>query len=151
MRNALTLLAWIALTAVAAAVGALSQPGPWYTTLAKPSWTPPPWLFGPVWTVLYLMMAFAAWLAWRKTGWRGYAIPLFLLQLALNAAWSPLFFGLQRPGLAALDILCLLGALSATIIAFSRISRPAAWLLAPYFLWVSFATALNLAIWHMNS
>lgn len=125
---------------------------PWYRGLAKPAWTPPDAAFGIVWTVLYLLMAVAAWLVWLAAPPAAVRRPLglFLLQLALNAAWSPLFFGLRSPGLALLDILLLLPAILATLLAFRRHSRAAAMLMAPYLLWVLYAAALNLAIWRLN-
>ena len=124
----------------------------WYPTLAKPAWNPPPWVFGPVWTVLYLTMATAAWLVWRKAGFSEAAGPLgiFAVQLALNALWSPLFFGLESPGAALVDIVALWLAVAATLISFRRVVPLAGALLVPYWLWVTFATALNLAIWRMN-
>jgi tryptophan-rich sensory protein len=127
--------------------------GPWYDSLDKPRWTPPSSLFGPVWTALYTAMGVAAWLVWRRAGWSGGRIPLglFAVQLALNVAWSGLFFGLRRPDLAAFEIVILWVAILATLIAFFRVSRPAGVLMVPYLLWVSFATALNLAIWQLNA
>ncbi|MBN1569513.1 MAG: tryptophan-rich sensory protein [Acidobacteria bacterium] len=124
----------------------------WYPQLDKPSWTPPSWIFGPVWTALYLMMAVAAWLVWRKGELFsvGSALGLFIFQLVLNAAWSPLFFGLKNPLAGLLDIVPLWVAILATMLSFWRISPAAAILLLPYWLWVSFATALNFAIWKMN-
>lgn len=125
----------------------------WYADLAKPTWTPPGWIFGPVWTLLYLMMAIAAWLVWRHQGFTRAKAPLslFAIQLALNSLWSVLFFGLQNPGLAVIDIVLLLAAILATLIVFWKHSRWAGALLAPYLVWVSFATALNVAIWRMNA
>lgn len=124
----------------------------WYPTLAKPPWNPPAWVFGPVWTVLYVSMAVAAWLVWRRAGWRRApgALGLFAAQLALNAAWSPLFFGFRSPGAALVDIVLLWLAIAVTVVAFSRIVPLAGALLVPYWLWVSFATALNAAIWRLN-
>lgn len=121
----------------------------WYPTLNKPSWTPPSWLFGPVWTLLYLMMAVAAWLVWRAGNSKG-ALILFWAQLALNLAWSFLFFGARSPILGLLDIILLWIAIAATIFAFALHSRKAAFLLVPYLAWVSFATALNSAIYLLN-
>ena len=128
------------------------MPGEWYATLRKPSWNPPPWIFGPVWTALYLMMATAAWLVWRRGGWAGQrrALTLYLVQLALNAAWTPLFFGLKMPGLAFAEILLLLAAIVATALAFRRVSKGAAALLVPYMAWVSFAAFLNYTLWSLN-
>jgi benzodiazapine receptor len=140
----------------AAAVGSLftgASVSEWYPTLQRPSWTPPPWIFGPVWTLLYALMAVAAWLVWRKGGWAGAraALALFAGQLALNAVWSPLFFGLHSPGIAMLDLALLWIAIVATTAAFWRHSRAAAGLMAPYLAWSTFAAALNFAIWRMNS
>lgn len=153
LRSALALLGWLALTFCAPALGALAgMPGEWYASLHKPAWNPPSWLFGPVWTTLYTMMAVAAWQVWRRGGWRQQARPLalYLLQLALNAAWTPLFFGLRAPGWALLDIVLLLAAIVATLAAFGRASRLAACLLAPYALWAGFATFLNFTLWQLN-
>ena len=125
----------------------------WYPSLAKPAWTPPDWLFGPVWTLLYLMMGLAAWLVWRQAeaGRARRPLLLYALQLLLNTCWSLLFFGLRSPGLALLEILLLWLAIAATLWAFARVRGWAAALLAPYLAWVSFAVALNFAIWRMNS
>ena len=129
------------------------MPGEWYAGLIKPTWNPPNWIFGPVWTVLYIMMAVAAWLVWRAKGWKGagFALQLFIAQLIANALWSYCFFGLQKPFIALLDILVMWLLILATIIAFSRIKPLAAGLLVPYFLWVSFAAFLNFTIWRLNS
>jgi translocator protein len=139
-------------TFAAANVGAMFQPGAWYEQLRKPALTPPGWVFGPVWTLLYLMMGVAAGLVVWRGGWRGsrLAIGLYVVQLALNAAWSWLFFGLQRPAWAMADLVLLWLAIAATIEAFRRISLPAAALLVPYLAWVSFAAYLNLMIWRLN-
>jgi len=152
MKSATALLGWIALTFCAALTGIFVQPADYYAMLAKPSWAPPGWLFGPVWTVLYLMMAVAAWLVWREGGWRGQRGPLtlYLVQLALNALWTPLFFGLRNPGLALLEIILLGVAIVLTGRAFRPVNRLASWLLVPYLVWVVFAAALNFAIWRLN-
>jgi translocator protein len=152
MRKWAGLAGWIAVSFVAAAVGSRFEPGAWYAALNKPPWTPPSWLFGPVWTVLYATMGVAAWLVWERAGFRGarVALTLFGAQLVLNAAWSWLFFGLQRPGLAAAEIVVLLAAIVATCVAFWRVRTAAGLLLLPYIGWVGFATALNLAIWWLN-
>jgi translocator protein len=125
----------------------------WYATLAKPSWNPPNWIFGPVWSALYLSMAVAAWLVWRRDGLAGAAWPLGLFggQLALNAAWSWLFFGCESPGVAFLDVLLLWAAIIATTAAFWRRSIAAGVLLLPYLAWVTFAAVLNCAVWRLNS
>lgn len=135
-----------------AASGLATPPGEWYASIAKPSWTPPGWLFGPVWTALYAMMGVAAWLLWRRRADRTArrALACFAVQLALNFAWTPAFFGLRSPGLALAIIVALLGAIAATVVASWRASRAAAWLLVPYLAWVGFATALNAAIWRLN-
>lgn len=128
----------------------------WYPSIAKPSWTPPAWVFAPVWTTLYLLMAIAAWLVWLRRGTQAGAasvrVPLtcYVVQLALNAVWSILFFGLHSPGAAAVEILFLWSALVATVVTFHRVRPFAAWLLAPYLVWSSFAAALNWTVWWLN-
>ena len=124
----------------------------WYPTLNRPAWTPPDWIFAPVWSTLYLMMSLSAWLVWRDTPWPAArpALLLFALQLVLNATWSVLFFALHRPGPAYAEILLLLTMIVATITAFLPLSFLAAWLLLPYALWVAFASYLNLRIWQLN-
>jgi len=121
----------------------------WYGTLPRPAWTPPNWLFGPVWTLLYTLMAIAAWLVWRRAGVTAVAVPLtlFAVQLAFNLAWTLLFFGLHRVGLAFLDIVLLWLAILATLIMCWRVTPVAGWLLLPYLLWVSYASTLNFGIW----
>jgi benzodiazapine receptor len=121
----------------------------WYEPLEKPSWTPPEWVFGPVWTLLYALMAVAGWLVWRE-GRSRIAALLFLLQLALNAAWPWLFFARQRPDWAFFDVVVLAIAIVATMAAFYRVRRRAAFLLVPYLAWVVFAATLNLAVWRLN-
>jgi len=121
----------------------------WYAGLAKPSWTPPSWIFGPVWTALYFSMAVAAWLVWRK-GNAAMPLILFAVQLALNCVWSWLFFGLHSPGIAFVDILLLWIAIAATTMVFWRRSLVAGLLLGPYLTWVGFAAVLNFAIWRLN-
>jgi benzodiazapine receptor len=149
----LALPLFLAVTFVAPALGAFTMPGAWYASLNKPSWNPPAWIFGPVWTALYIMMAVAAWLVWRRGGWPAQRRPLtfYFVQLALNAAWTPIFFGLKNPGLAFAEILLLLMAIVFTARAFRHASRVAAALLLPYLVWVSFATALNFTLWRLNS
>jgi translocator protein len=121
----------------------------WYPTLNKPSWTPPSWLFAPAWTVLYILMAVAAWLVW-KAGNAKPALTLFFAQLLLNFAWSVLFFGARSPGLGLIDVAAMWLAIAATIFAFAFKSRLAAFLMVPYLCWVSFAAALNAAIFMLN-
>jgi tryptophan-rich sensory protein len=148
-------LVLLALVALCLGVGALGgwitaqSVTEWYPTLAKPSWTPPNWLFAPAWTTLYILMAAAAWLVWKAGNARG-ALLLFAAQLLLNLAWSFLFFGARSPGLGLLDIAALWLAIAATIFAFSLRSRAAAFLMLPYLMWVSYASALNAAIWILN-
>jgi tryptophan-rich sensory protein len=153
VRLAFALVGWLVLSFSAASLGAFFMPGEWYATLKKPSWNPPDWIFGPVWSALYTMMAVAAWLVWKRGGFAAQRRPLtlFLVQLALNALWTPLFFGLHRPGLAFAEIVMLWLAIAATLAAFRPVSRPAAWLLVPYLAWVSFAAVLNFTLWRLNS
>jgi tryptophan-rich sensory protein len=143
---------WLLLCFVPATLGVLFLPGAWYAALVKPAWNPPSWLFGPVWTALYTLMAISAWLVWRRGGARAPGRPLgwFLLQLALNAAWSPLFFGMKRMGWAFAEIVLLWLAIVATLRAFAPVHRVAAALLVPYLAWVTFATVLNGTLWWLN-
>lgn len=155
-RAVVRLVACVGLCFAAAAVGGLAtrqSVGTWYQTLAKPSWAPPDWVFGPVWTALYLMMAVAAWAVWQRAGLRGarVALALFVVQLALNAAWSWVFFGWRLPGAALVELAVLWCAILGTVVAFWRIAAPAGWLMLPYLAWVTFAGALNLALWRMNA
>jgi len=126
-----------------------SSVGTWYAGLAKPSWRPPNWLFGPVWTILYAMMAVSAWLVWRKAGF-GAALLMFAVQLLINGIWSPVFFGAQSLGGGLVVIVALWFAIVGTIAMFWPVSTAAALLLVPYLAWVSFAVVLNAAIWRMN-
>src|SRR5512141_1819485 len=151
-RSALALVGWLALSFTAAAMGGFFLPGDWYAGLRKPSWNPPNWIFGPVWTVLYATMAVAAWLVWKRGGFAGqrFALSLFLMQLLLNALWSPLFFGLHNPALAFADIVLLWLAVLATVVAVWKTRPLPGALLVPYLAWLTFATALNFAIWRLN-
>ena len=148
------LAGWLVLTFAAAALGAVAsaQAGTFYLQLVRPEWAPPGWLFGPVWTALYLMMAIAAWLVWRDHGFRraGGALTLFVVQLAANAVWTWLFFVWHQGALALAEILLLWALIAATIIAFWRLHTLAAMLLLPYLAWVSFASALTYATWRLN-
>ncbi len=152
-RQALSLAGWLLLTFAASATGVFVSTGGWYAGLVKPSWNPPSWLFGPVWTALYAMMAVAAWRVWQEGGWQTQkrALGLYLLQWALNALWTPIFFGLRRPGWAFAEILVLDAAVLGTLAAFWRVKWLAGALLVPYTLWVVFATILNFTIWRLNS
>ena len=151
--NLLRLVIFLVIAFVPAVFGGLFGPGDWYRSIAKPSWTPPGWLFGPVWTLLYLMIGVAGYLAFGQTDGRvrTIAFTVYGLQLLLNALWSWLFFGLERPGLAFVDIVALLALIGLNIALFLPISRTAGLLLVPYALWVTFASALNLSIWRLNS
>jgi benzodiazapine receptor len=145
---------WLAVVFLAAAIGAAAsiQASSFYANLVRPDWAPPSWLFGPVWTVLYLLMGTAAWLVWRVGGFRASqsALILFLAQLVFNALWSWLFFGWHRGALAFVDVLLLLALIIATLFSFWRIKASAGALLVPYFLWVAFASALNYSVWQLN-
>ncbi len=149
------LAAFIVLTQATGFLGALvTTPAipTWYAGLARPSLAPPNWVFGPVWTTLYVLMAVAAWLIWRlpPSPQRRTALVLFALQLALNTLWSFLFFGAQRIDLALVEVVLLLAAIVATTRAYAGLSRIAAWLMAPYIAWVAFATLLNFQFWRLN-
>jgi benzodiazapine receptor len=124
----------------------------WYPILVKPTWTPSGSLIGAIWTVLFALMAVAAWLVWVDNGvtGRGKPLLLFMAQLVLNVTWSALFFGLRSPGLAAIEIVILWMAILATVVAFARVSKAASVLMVPYLLWVAFAAVLNMKIWSMN-
>ncbi len=146
---------WLAVCLGAGAVGAAfttPEIDGWYRTIAKPSFNPPDYVFGPVWTMLYICMAIAAWQVWKPAGFTGTKIPLglFGLQIALNVGWSWIFFGLHQPGWAFLEILVLWLAIAATTLSFFRFSTLGGWLLIPYLAWVGFAAVLNFAIWRLN-
>ena len=153
-KQILGLVGWLAVTFIAASIGGVASinAGSFYTQLVRPEWAPPSSWFGPVWTVLYALMGIAAWLVWRADGFRDArgALTLFLLQLAPNALWSWLFFGWHRGALAFADILLLWVLIIVTLIAFWRVRALAGALLIPYLLWVSFASALNYAVWQLN-
>lgn len=125
----------------------------WYRGITKPEWNPPDWVFAPVWTTLYLMMGIAAWLVWKPAGCRRVFVPLmwFVIQLALNVAWSWVFFGNHQIGWAAVEIVFLWMAILMTTVQFYRCSKPAGLLMAPYLGWVTFAAILNVAIWQLNA
>lgn len=123
----------------------------WYVTLAKPPFNPPSWLFAPVWTILYVLMGISFWLIWKsRSSEKKHAMGLFIVQLILNGIWSPVFFGARSIGNALAIIVLLWAAIVLTIFVFQKISKPAAWLLVPYILWVSFATVLNFSLWQQN-
>jgi tryptophan-rich sensory protein len=150
MRNWKSLIVFVLITAAAAATGTISKPDAWFNTLAKPWFMPPTRLFPPVWSLLYFLMAIAAWRVYRIDGFRT-AIALWVVQLIANAAWTPLFFGLHRVDFALADIVALIVLLAATTIAFFRRDRLAGVLMVPYLAWVCFATALTVAIWKLNA
>ena len=148
------LIGWLMLTFVAAAAGGLGSANApqFYGQLVLPGWAPPAWLFGPVWSLLYLMMGIAAWQVWRSAGISGarVALVLYLVQLVANSLWSWLFFAWQVGLLAFVEILILWSLIVATLITFSQVSKIAALLLVPYLLWVTFASALTWKSWQMN-
>ena len=148
------LIGWLVLSFIAAAVGATAsvQATTFYQQLAQPAWAPPSSVFGPVWSLLYALMGIAAWLVWRAGGWRRQrgVLALFVIQLALNALWSWLFFGWHRGALAFADIVLLWLLIVATVVGFWRVRPLAGALLVPYLCWVSFAAVLNFAVWYLN-
>lgn len=151
-RSWVALVGWIALPLLAGLIGSQFPPGEWYAGLTKPPWNPPNSVFGPVWTTLYVAMGVAAWRVWRHGGWTQQRRPLgwFLAQLAANAAWSPLFFGLQNLGLALADLILLLALAAITMHRFLQVDRLAGWLFAPYLAWLLYAGSLNAALLYLN-
>lgn len=161
--SALKLAASVVVCLLAGTIGSLftapAIPG-WYASLIKPEIAPPDWLFAPVWTGLFILMGISAWLVWQKLDARRvdrkrkneikFALWIFAAQLALNILWSVIFFGLQNPGVAFVEIIILWLLILATILKFQKISRLAAWLLAPYIIWVTFAAYLNYFLWMLN-
>jgi len=150
MRSVTALGVFLVLVVLAALFGAQFEPGDWYEGLRKPPLNPPNWIFGPVWSVLYLAIAVAAWLVWRARPGSFTPLALWGTQLVFNAVWSFLFFGLQRPGLALFEIALLLALVVATATAFFAVRRPAGILLLPYVAWVGFAAYLNAGLWLLN-
>lgn len=164
MRSGLALVVFLLICFGVAAFGGQFTPGEWYVGLEKPAWNPPSWVFAPVWTALYALMAVAGWLVWRAEDPAGAstaaprrgmsvrraALGFFALQLALNGAWSWLFFGLHRPGIALAEIVALWMAILGTVVLFWRLRPLAGALLLPYLAWVAFAAALNAALWRLN-
>jgi len=147
----LTLLPFLAAVGAVAVLGGLASASAseTYQALELPPYAPPSWLFGPAWTVLYVMIGVAGWLLWRAAGW-GPALAAWVVQLLLNLAWTPLFFASDRYGWALVEIVVLWLAIVTTIVLARTASRPAAWLLVPYLGWVTFATALNAGIVVLN-
>ena len=154
LRLSLGLVGWFIVSFAASAVGAVAsiQAKSFYGQLVQPEWAPPSYVFGPVWTVLYALMAIAAWQVWRSGGFHTnrVALSLFMVQLALNALWSWLFFAWQRGALAFADIVLLWVLIVVTLVSFWRVRPLAGALLIPYLLWVSFAAALNYSLWQLN-
>jgi tryptophan-rich sensory protein len=144
------LAAFVCFSIAAASFAARHSPGGWYASLQKPAWNPSDWLFAPIWGLLYVAMATAAWRVWRSPRPPNGALLLFAVQLVLNAIWSWIFFGMQRPGLAFVEICVLLLGVAATTWLFARADRIAGFLMLPYLAWVAFAAALNHAIWRLN-
>ena len=153
-QRVLGLFYWLVLCFCAAALGALASAnaGDFYGQLIRPTWAPPAWLFGPVWTILYAMMAVAAWLVWVEKGWdhAGGALRLFILQLGANALWSWIFFAWHMGAIAFAEIVLLWGLIAWTLVSFWRIRKLSGVLLVPYLLWVSFATVLSFSMWQGN-
>ncbi len=153
-RQSLGLVGWFVATFAAGSVGAVAsaRAATFYGQLSQPAWAPPAWMFGPVWSALYILMAVAAWLVWRKHGFSGArtALWLFVIQLFATALWTWLFFVLHRGALSLAEIAVLWLLIAATITAFCSLQRLAALLLVPYLAWVSFASALTLSLWQLN-
>lgn len=149
MTQYLSLFPFIVLVFAAASTGMQFMPGEWYAALNKPAWTPPNWAFPVAWTILYLMIAIAGWLAWRAGG-AGTAIVIWAIGLTLNALWSYLMFGRHDITLALIDIAALWVATAAFICAAWNLDRNAAYLFVPYLAWISFAAALNFEVWRLN-
>lgn len=151
-KNIIGLVCWLLVSFAAAWIGSQYMPGSWYQSLVKPAWNPPAAVFAPVWTVLYVLMGVAAWLVWKRAGFRkaGTALTLFVAQLVLNGLWSYLFFGLHRMSAAFVDIVVLWIAILTVAVLFWRKVRAAAVLLIPYLAWVGFASFLNFTLWQMN-
>jgi tryptophan-rich sensory protein len=149
--RALALIAFIALVVgCGSAIGLIVQPGEWYAGLTKASFNPPNWVFAPVWTILYVLIAIAGWRVWMREGFNSTAMKLWIAQIALNYSWTPVFFGAHLPVLALVIIVATLLVIVAFIAAAWPRDRVAAWLFVPYALWVAFATSLNAAIVALN-
>jgi translocator protein len=151
MGSIISLVVSLIVCFAAAFVGTRYLPDEWFKSLKKPSWNPPNWLFAPVWTLLYALMAIAAWLVWQQAGLNAaLVLALFVIQLVLNSAWTWIFFGLHRLDRAFVDIVVLWVLIAATLIGFWQVNPLAGLLLLPYLAWVSFASFLNLTIWRLN-
>ena len=149
MRNFFSFLPFLAAVAAVGAFGAWFEPGEWYAALEKPAWTPPGWVFGPVWTVLYVLIAVAGWLVWRAVG-MGATLAAWIVQLVFNGAWSFAMFGAQQIGLAMIIIVMLWLAILAFMVLARLVSRTATLLFVPYLAWVTYAAILNIRIWQLN-
>ena len=153
-KQALGLAGWLVASFVTGGIGAIASASAasFYKQLSQPSWAPPAWLFGPVWSVLYVLMGIAAWLVWREHGFRGAstALKLYVAQLFANALWTWLFFAWRSGALSLAEIVVLWLLIASTILAFWRLHKLAALLLVPYLAWVSFATALTVSLWRLN-
>ena len=153
-RQLLGLVAWILVSFAAASIGALASitAASFYGNLARPNWAPPSWLFAPVWSVLYVLMGFAAWLVWRSHGFKAgrTALVLFISQLAANALWTWLFFAWRQGAAAFVEILILWVLIVATVASFWRLNTLAGVLMIPYLAWVTFACALTFSVWRLN-
>jgi translocator protein len=149
----LSCIVFIIIMLSAALPAALFPPGDWYASLNKPSWNPPSYLFGPIWTSLYVLIGIAGWRVWlaRKQEWADQAIVIWIAQWLLNAAWSLLFFGMKSPAIATLECAVLLGLIVAFILKTKQQDRIAMILFVPYALWVSFATFLTGTLWFLNA
>jgi translocator protein len=155
MRSIIGLIAWIGVSLAAGLIGNMLGGGgdpQFYQQLDRPAWAPPPWLFGPVWITLYVMMGTAAWMVWRERGFARARLPLvvFLVHLVFNAAWTGIFFGLRMFGLALAEIVVLAALVAWLVVMFWRVRPLAGALLVPYLLWVGFATALTFSLWRLN-
>jgi len=144
-----SLVPFVLIVVLTACSGVFFQPGDWYETLRKPSWTPPNWAFGPVWTALYIMIAIAGWLVWSAQGF-GIAMLFWCLQLVFNGLWSFFFFGRRRMDVAFVDALLMALSIVGFIVTAWTVSTPAALLFIPYLAWVLTAAALNRAVWRLN-
>ena len=154
-QDAVALVVFLVLCLAVSGIGGgitATSVGTWYQTLQKPPFNPPDWVFAPVWTILYILMAIAGWRVWRRTRFEagGKALTVFAVQLGLNLLWSYLFFGLQQIGLALIEIIILLLAITVNTALFWRIDRLAGALFVPYVLWVTYATVLNGSLWLLN-
>jgi tryptophan-rich sensory protein len=150
MNKWLALILFVAVVFVCGSlIGYTTAPGEWYASLQKPSFNPPNWLFGPVWSILYVMIGVAGWRVWKADG-GSTALVVWAVQLALNFLWSPIFFAAQNPGLALVVVVGMWLSIVAFIATAWRVDRIAAWLFVPYLAWVSFATLLNASIWWLN-